>query len=142
MTTIAIANQKGGVGKTTTAIALSSAFTNKGKRVLVIDSDPQGNLTAALGVDPDSVPGLLELLCEKSSVADVRIKTFAGDLVPCSIIFADDADRRLTQPYAFSLLASKLDPFKDEYDYCIIDAPPSLGILSLNDFNAADYVIV
>lgn len=141
MTTIMIANQKGGVGKTTTAISLSSAFVHKGKRVLVIDSDPQGNLTAALGINPDDVPGLMELLCENKSLDDVRIKTFAGDLVPCSILFAD-ADRRLTQPYAFSILSSKLEQFNAEYDYCIIDAPPSLGILSLNGFNAADYVIV
>lgn len=139
--TLVIANQKGGVGKTTTAIALSSAFVHKGKRVLVIDSDPQGNLTAALGINPDDVPGLMELLCENKSLDEVRIKTFAGDLVPCSILFAD-ADRRLTQPYAFSILSSKLEQFKAEYDYCIIDAPPSLGILSLNGFNAADYVIV
>ena len=124
MTTIAIANQKGGVGKTTTAIALSTAFTRRGKKVLVVDTDPQGNLTAALGVCPDDVPGLLELM-----------------LIPCSILFAD-ADRRLTQPYAFGILASKLEPYQDEYDLCIIDAPPSLGILSLNGFNASDYVIV
>lgn len=141
MITIAVANQKGGVGKTTTAIALSSAFTRCGKKVLVIDTDPQGNLTAALGINPDKVPGLVELLCSESTVGKIRIGTFSGDLIPCSILFAN-ADRRLTQPYAFSLLSSKLEAYQEEYDYCIIDAPPSLGILSLNGFNAADYVIV
>ena len=141
MTTIVIANQKGGVGKTTTAIALSVALVNKGKKVLLIDSDPQGNLTAALGINPDDVPGLMEVLCEDKEIRDVRIASFAGDAVPCSILFAD-ADRRLTQPYAFSILSTKLDTMKSDYDYCIIDAPPSLGILSLNGFNAADYVIV
>ena len=141
MTTIAIANQKGGVGKTTTAIALSTAFTRRGKKVLVVDTDPQGNLTAALGVCPDDVPGMLELMTSDVSIGDVRINTYAGDLIPCSILFAD-ADRRLTQPYAFGILASKLEPYQDEYDLCIIDAPPSLGILSLNGFNASDYVIV
>ena len=141
MTTIAIANQKGGVGKTTTAIALSTAFTRRGKKVLVVDTDPQGNLTAALGVCPDDVPGLLELMTSDMSIGDIRIRTYAGDLIPCSILFAD-ADRRLTQPYAFGILASKLEPYQDEYDLCIIDAPPSLGILSLNGFNASDYVIV
>ena len=128
MTTIVIANQKGGVGKTTTAIALSAALVNKGKKVLVIDSDPQGNLTAALGLNPDDVPGLMEVLCEDKEIRDVRIASFAGDAVPCSILFAD-ADRRLTQPYAFSILSTKLDTMKSDYDYCIIDAPPSLGIL-------------
>ena len=128
MTTIVIANQKGGVGKTTTAIALSVALVNKGKKVLVIDSDPQGNLTAALGINPDDVPGLMEVLCEDKEIRDVRIASFAGDAVPCSILFAD-ADRRLTQPYAFSILSTKLDTMKSDYDYCIIDAPPSLGIL-------------
>ena len=141
MTTIVMANQKGGVGKTTTAIALASALLNKGYRVLVIDSDPQGNLTAALGINPDTVPGLMDMLCDDAVISDVLIKTFAGDCVPCSILFAD-ADRRLTQPYAFSLLDSKLEEVKEDYDFCLIDAPPSLGILSLNDFNAADYVIV
>ena len=141
MTTIVMANQKGGVGKTTTAIALASALVNK-NRVLVIDSDPQGNLTAALGINPDNVPGLMNVLCDDASIKDVRISTFAGDCVPCSILFAD-ADRRLTQPYAFSILDSKLDEVRGgEYDFCLIDAPPSLGILSLNDFNATDYVIV
>ena len=141
MITISIANQKGGVGKTTTAIALSTAFTRRGKKVLVVDTDPQGNLTAALGVCPDDVLGLLELMTSDMSIGDVRISTYAGDLIPCSILFAD-ADRRLTQPYAFGILASKLEPYQDEYDICIIDAPPSLGILSLNGFNASDYVIV
>ena len=141
MITISIANQKGGVGKTTTAIALSTAFARRGKKVLVVDTDPQGNLTAALGVCPDDVPGLLELMTSDMSIGDVRISTYAGDLIPCSILFAD-ADRRLTHPYAFGILASKLEPYQDEYDLCIIDAPPSLGILSLNGFNASDYVIV
>ena len=141
MTTIAIANQKGGVGKTTTAIALSTAFTRRGKKVLVVDTDPQGNLTAALGVCPDDVPGMLELMTSDVNIGDVRITTYAGDFIPCSILFAD-ADRRLTQPYAFGILATKLEPYQDEYDICIIDAPPSLGILSLNGFNASDYVIV
>ena len=141
MVTIAIANQKGGVGKTTTVIALSSAFTRRGKKVLAVDTDPQGNLTAALGVNPDDVPGLLELMTSDKNISDVRARTYAGDLVPCSILFAD-ADRRLTQPYAFGILSSKLEPYQDEYDLCIIDSPPSLGILSLNGFNAADYVIV
>ncbi len=141
MITISVANQKGGVVKTTTAIALSSAFTRRGKKVLVVDTDPQDNLTAALGVSPDDVPGLLELMTSEASIKDVRIQTYEGDLIPCSIIFAD-ADRRLTQPYAFGILSPKLEPYQDEYELCIIDAPPSLGILSLNGFNASDYLIV
>ena len=141
MTTIVIANQKGGVGKTTTAIALSAALVDKGKKVLVVDSDPQRNLTDALGINPDNVSGLMEVLCENKDINDAKVATFAGDADPCSILFAD-ADRRLTQPYAFSIQDSELDDIRSDYDFCIIDAPPSLGILSLSVFNAADYVIV
>ena len=79
MTTITITNQKGGVGKTTT-IALASALTHSGKRVLVINTNPQGNLTAVLDVNSDDVPGLLELMTDKSIVQDVKLHTFAGDL--------------------------------------------------------------
>lgn len=141
MKTIIIANQKGGVGKTTTTAALASGFKRKGFRVLIIDSDPQGNLTAALGLDPETTKGLREVLCDNFPIKDVVQNTFAGDLVSCSIMFAD-ADRCLTQAYAISLLKRKLDEIQEEYDYCFIDAPPSLGILSLNGFNAADYLII
>lgn len=142
MKTIVIANQKGGVGKTTTASAIA-AFLHKecGKNVLVVDSDPQGNLTASVGIDSDSAPGLFDVLCDDKKISDVLQKTSIGDLVACSIILSD-ADRRLTQAYSYNILSEKLQVISHNYDYCIIDAPPSLGILSLNAFNAAQYMIV
>ena len=109
--------------------------------MLLVDTDPQGNLTASLGINPDSAKGLSELLYDDAGISECISSTFAGDLIPCSIMLAD-ADRRLTQPYAYSLLGDKLQTVSNDYDFCIIDAPPSLGILSLNGFNAADYLIV
>ncbi|MBO8469813.1 MAG: ParA family protein [Spirochaetes bacterium] len=141
MKIIMVANQKGGVGKTTTASALGLGLKKKGFRVLLVDTDPQGNLTASLGINPDSAKGLSELLYDDAGISECISSTFAGDLIPCSIMLAD-ADRRLTQPYAYSLLGDKLQTVSGNYDFCIIDAPPSLGILSLNGFNAADYLIV
>ncbi len=141
MKTIMIANQKGGVGKTTTAAALGLGLNKRGFRVLLVDTDPQGNLSSSLGIDPDSACGLFELLNGDNGIKDCICSSFAGDVIPCSIMLAD-ADRRLTQPYAYSILDEKLGDICNDYDYCIIDAPPSLGILSMNGFSTAQYLIV
>lgn len=141
MQTIMVANQKGGVGKTTTSAALATGLQKSGYKVLLVDSDPQANLTASLNINPDNVPGMAEILYESRKIKNTFITTFAGDLIPSSILLAD-ADRKLTQPFAYSLLESSLKELDSEYDICIIDAPPSLGILSLNGLTAADYLIV
>ena len=142
MKTIIIANQKGGVGKTTTAAALAAGLTRKKYSVLVIDSDPQGNLTASAGINPDSVPTLDDVLSRKRNIEDVIIGTEGyGDLIPCSLSLAD-ADRRFTMFGAHKLLQRRLEIVEPRYDFCIIDAPPSLGIISLNGFFASDWIIV
>ena len=141
MKTIVICNQKGGVGKTTTTSALGAYLVNKGYRVLTIDSDPQGNLSSSIGINPDEVSTLDDLMTGKNTIQQVIIKTAIGDLISCSLSLSD-ADRRFTQFKAFEILKNILSEVNDSYDFTIIDAPPSLGIISLNDLIASDYVVV
>lgn len=107
---------------------------------MLVDSDPQANLTASLNINPGNVTGMAEILYESREIRNTFISTFAKDLIP-SILLAD-ADGKLTQPFAYSLLESSLKELDSQYDICIIDAPPSLGILSLNGLTVADYLIV
>ena len=141
MITISISNQKGGVGKTTTSSTLGAYLVKKKKRVLIIDSDPQGNLTQSMGINPDDVKTLDLVFDGKCDLSDIIVKKTIGDLCPCSLSLSD-ADRRYTQYKAYNMLSSALKKVSDQYDYCVIDSPPSLGILSLNDLIASDYVVV
>lgn len=141
MITIAICNQKGGVGKTTTASALSAGLTRRGYKILTIDSDPQANLTASAGLDPDEAPSLENLYFQTKSFEEVIQETALGDFIPCSLSLSD-ADRKLTHHGAFRLLKNILNKQKENYDFCVIDAPPSLGILSLNILVASDKIII
>lgn len=141
MITIAISNQKGGVGKTTTASTLGSYLVRKKKRVLIIDSDPQGNLTQSMAINPDDVKTLDMVFDGKCDISEIIEKTPIGDLCPCSLALSD-ADRRYTQFKAYNMLSNALKKISQYYDYCIIDSPPSLGILSLNDLIASEYVVV
>lgn len=112
MKTIVICNQKGGVGKTTTTSALGAYLVNKGYRVLTIDSDPQGNLSSSIGINPDEVSTLDDLMTGKNTIQQVIIKTAIGDLVPCSLSLSD-ADRRFTQFKAFEILKNILSEIND-----------------------------
>lgn len=144
MKIITICNQKGGVGKTTTASAIAAGLKNRGFKVLSIDTDPQGNLTASVGFNPDDEDlNTLDNLYSGTALFESTVKqdTVIGDFIPCSLSLSD-ADRRLTQYGAFRLLKSILEPIADRYDYCIVDAPPSLGILSVNDLIASNSVII
>lgn len=140
MKIIAVINQKGGVGKSTTADALGSGLIERGKRVLFVDVDSQGNLTFLLGADPYA-PGASEVLRQKANVPDVVQHTKRGDVLSGSIALAD-ADITITETGREYRLRKALKKVSDDYDYAIIDTPPSLGILTVNALTAADGVVI
>ncbi len=142
---IAIANQKGGVGKTTTAINLSAALAILEKKVLLIDSDPQANATSGIGVKEDSYEvDLYDALVSDMSIKDVIIDTNLNflKLVPSSINLVGAEIELVNQENREYVLRKKLVDVKDEYDYIIIDCLPSLGLITINALCAADSVII
>ncbi|MGB8646480.1 MAG: AAA family ATPase [Anaerolineae bacterium] len=146
MTTIyAFANQKGGVGKTTTAVNLAAFVADKGRQVLLVDLDPQGNATSSLGIDRFSLNGsIYDVLLESMSLADILVSTRVKNLVlvpstsalaGAEIELADTASREF-------LLSKLLRPLTNEFDVIFIDCPPSLGLLTVNALVAADRVLI
>jgi chromosome partitioning protein len=140
---LAVANQKGGVAKTTTVASLGAAFVDAGKRVLLIDLDPQGCLTFSLGTDPDKLPvSVHEVLLGDVEPGAALVETAEGmTLLPANIDLAGAEAMllmRAGREYALKRALDKLDQF----DVVIIDCPPSLGVLTLNGLTAADEVIV
>ena len=141
---IAIANQKGGVGKTTTSINLSAALSEKGKRVLLIDLDPQGNSTSGLGVDKNEQNTIYHLLVDDLDIRScIRKNTWKTlDLLPSTVNLAGAEIEMLDIPRHEFILKTKLHEIEDEYDYVIIDCPPSLNLLTVNALTSADSVLV
>jgi len=144
---IAVANQKGGVGKTTTAVNLSGALAEAGQRVLAIDLDPQGHLTVNMGTKyPDELEvTVFDLLSQPDvAVSDVRLHSdrIGVDFLPANIELSGAELALINEFGRERVLAEKLEPFLHDYDFMVIDCPPSLGLLSVNALVAASEVII
>ena len=143
--TIAIANQKGGVGKSTTAINLSSCLGEMGQKVLTIDMDPQGNTTSGMGVEKNEVENTIyELLLGESKLEDciIPLKFDNLSLVPSNVNLAGAEIELIGVEDKEFILKNAIDQVRDQYDFIIIDCPPSLNMLTINAMTTADTVLV
>lgn len=143
MKVLTLSNQKGGVAKTTTSIAIATCLFNKGFRVLAVDLDPQTNMTFACGVDTmNQDTTLFDVFKKDGNVKDIIIQTNVGfGLIPGCLSLAS-ADMDFTQTGREYMLNEALKEIESEYDYCIIDTPPTLGILTVNALTCSDLVVV
>lgn len=141
---VSVANQKGGVGKTTTSINLSTILAKKGKKVLMIDADPQGNASSGVGIEKEVEESVYDILINDTEIENVVKKTNIKNLSVCpSNINLAGAEVELVSMMSREYrLKEKLDQVKDNYDYIIIDCPPSLGLITLNAFTASDSVLI
>lgn len=143
--TIVVANQKGGVGKTTTAINLSASLAESGQRVLVVDMDPQGNTTSGLGIDKDSEENTVyELLLGEAAIEESLKKGVFENLsvIPSNVNLAGAEIELINVESKEYLLKNALDQIKEDYDFILIDCPPSLNVLTINSMCAGNTVLV
>ena len=141
---ISVANQKGGVGKTTTTVNLGTILAKKRKKVLLIDADPQGNATSGLGVEKEVEYSTYDLLVGEKPVEDVMQETIIKNLklCPANMDLAGAEVELVSMMSREQRLKEKLDKVKDDFDYILIDCPPSLGLITLNSFTASDSVLI
>ena len=141
---ISVANQKGGVGKTTTTVNLATILAKRGKKVLLIDADPQGNATSGLGLDKDLTPSTYDILVNDTEFEDVMQKTMIKNLkvCPANMDLAGAEVELVSMMSREQRLKEKVDIIKDKFDYILIDCPPSLGLVTLNAFTASNSVLI
>ena len=141
---ISIANQKGGVGKTTTSINLSTVLANKNKKTLLIDADPQGNATSGVGIEKEIEYSVYDVLIDETEMCDAIVGTKIKNLYVCpsNINLAGAEVELVSMMSRERRLKEKIDKIKDDFDYIIIDCPPSLGLITLNAFTASDSVLI
>jgi chromosome partitioning protein len=142
--TIAFANQKGGVGKTTTTLNVGAALKERGEQVLILDFDPQGSLTLGLGHNPyDLKATIYDVLIGNNQIEDVILSTSTGaSLIPANIDLSGAEVELLNEIGREHILRDALAPLQDRYKFLLIDCPPSLGLLTVNALTAADEVII
>ena len=140
---VAVVNQKGGVGKTTTAVNLTAALTEAGKKVLLCDFDPQANATSGLGLDKRKLTrSIYDVVINDVPAADAIVSTPYGDVLPSSADLAGAAVELISMADPNRRLGNALDAVRDRYDVIFIDCPPSLELLTLNGLAAADSILV
>ncbi len=142
---IAIANQKGGVGKTTTTVNLSACLAELGKKVLTVDLDPQGNTTSGLGINKNDLENAMyELLLQDCAVKDALIHTDIEnlDLIPANVDLAGAEIELIDRKNKEYILRNEMDYIRDDYDFILIDCPPSLNMLTINAMTTADTILV
>ncbi len=140
-TIIAITNQKGGVGKTTTSASIMGALLQRGIKVLGVDLDPQGSLGFSLGLDIDRCTTIYDVLKGQADIDSAIIETEGGDILASNILLSA-AELEFNRPGREFMLRTQLEKVADRYDYIIIDTPPALNVLTINAFVAADQLII
>ena len=141
---VSIANQKGGVGKTTTSINLSTVLAKRGKKVLLMDADPQGNATSGLGINKEQQFSVYDVLIEDIEVENTLQSTIVKhlDLCPSNINLAGAEVQLVSMEEREYRLKKKIDSIKDKYDFLIIDTPASMNLITINALCAADYLVL
>ena len=141
---IAVVNQKGGVGKTTTAVNISSILAKKGKRVLLIDADPQGNATSGVGVDKNTEKSIYDVIINDTEIEDALVKSPIKNLYVCpsNINLAGAEVELVTMMSREQKLKEKIENIKDKFHYIIIDCPPSLGLITINAFTSSNSLLI
>lgn len=141
MKIVSVGNQKGGVGKTTTAHALATGLSSRGYQVLAVDMDPQRNLSYAMGAQMEGIPTAYEVLRRDAHAADAVFHSPQGDIITSSVqlSLSDKEFNALGREY---LLKEALETLAANYDFCVIDTPPALGILTINTYVASDELII
>lgn len=141
MYVLSIANQKGGVSKTTTTQALATLLNRQGKKTLAIDLDPQSNLSFAMKADLENTPTVYNMLKGEVQAEDILQRTASGDILPANILLSG-ADTEFTTTGREYLLKEAIQDIRQHYAYVVVDCPPALSILTINAFAASDYVVI